>query len=582
MHILRLALVSLVLFTASLGAANERILDYDSLIEVHLDGSLEITETIRVRAEGHQIRRGIYRNFPTRYFDRLNNRVVVGFEVLEVLRDGQPEPWFTERLANGVRINTGDDTLLPVPAEIEYTIRYRTTRQLGFFDDHDELYFNAIGSGWRFLIDQARATVRLPQPVPEQQLNTGFFTGPPGHTGQDATASIPAAGTVRFETTRALLPGYGLTIVVEFPKGIVTEPDTVQKIQWFLYDNRGVLIALLGFFGVLLFYLFSWYRKGRDPAPGAVFARYHPPEGYSPGGLRYVSRMAYDDRCFTADVIDMAVKGVFTIRHDVARSRLSKARWHLERAPGSAAHAELSPSQRALFDTLFKRRKSVSLEPRNADLINRSRSQQRKALRASYQPRYFIRNVSTIIVGLLTSVLIGIAAFIVARGDGLPLLITVLALLLILNLVFMWLMKAPTQRGRQLLDHIDGLRLYLSVAERDELSGLEHRHEHEPPLDAARYESLLPYAIALSVEDAWTAKLTAAIGTAAAAAAASGIAWYHGSGAQTASLSQMSQSLGSALNSQVASSATPPGSTSGGGGGGFSGGGGGGGGGGGR
>ena len=97
-------------------AAQERIERYDIQVDIQADGSLEVIERIDVRAEGQRIRRGIYRDFPTRYRDRLGNRVVVDFEVLEVLRDGQPEPWFTESIGNGVRLNTGDDGFLPVPA----------------------------------------------------------------------------------------------------------------------------------------------------------------------------------------------------------------------------------------------------------------------------------------------------------------------------------------------------------------------------------------------------------------------------------------------------------------------------------
>ena len=43
-----------------------------------------------------------------------------------------------------------------------YTLSYRTNRQLGFFDDRDELYWNVTGNGWSFPIDAASASVRLP------------------------------------------------------------------------------------------------------------------------------------------------------------------------------------------------------------------------------------------------------------------------------------------------------------------------------------------------------------------------------------------------------------------------------------
>jgi uncharacterized membrane protein YgcG len=140
------------------------------------------------------------------------------------------------------------------------------------------------------------------------------------------------------------------------------------------------------------------------------------------------------------------------------------------------------------------------------------------------------------------------------------------------------LVQAPTPQGRRLIDEIEGLKLYLSVAERDELASIEGPGA-PPPLDATRYESLLPYAVALDVEEAWTKKFTAAVGVAAAAAATAGIGWYRGGGVDD--LGSLAKVVGSGLNASIASASTPPGSSSGRGGG-SSGGGGGGGGGGGR
>jgi hypothetical protein len=106
----------------------------------------------------------------------------------------------------------------------------------------------------------------------------------------------------------------------------------------------------------------------------------------------------------------------------------------------------------------------------------------------------------------------------------------------------------------------------------------------EPSLDPERYERLLPYALALDVEEAWTGRFTAAVGQAAAERArprrpGTGT---RGSGARMAGVGGLGTALGRDLSGRIASSASPPGSSSGGGGGGFSGGGGGGGGGGGR
>ena len=149
----------------------------------------------------------------------------------------------------------------------------------------------------------------------------------------------------------------------------------------------------------------------------------------------------------------------------------------------------------------------------------------------------------------------------------------------LLLIAFALLVRAPTIEGRKLLDEIAGLKLYLGVAERDELARMPGP-DAPPLLDAERYQALLPYAVALEVEEAWTRKFTLAVGAAAAATATAGMAWYHGVGSDN--LSSLTSAIGSSLSSQIASASTPPGSSSGSGGGGSSGGGGGGGGGGGR
>ena len=116
------------------------------------------------------------------------------------------------------------------------------------------------------------------------------------------------------------------------------------------------------------------------------------------------------------------------------------------------------------------------------------------------------------------------------------------------------------------MDEIEGLRTYLSVAERDEIGALALPGASDaPPLDAARYEALLPYAMALDVESKWTDKFTAAVGVEEAQRTMP--RWYHG-GTGTMGLASLGSSLGSSLTQTIASASTPPGSSSGGGGGG--------------
>ncbi|MDQ3495091.1 MAG: DUF2207 domain-containing protein [Pseudomonadota bacterium] len=577
-------LVLLVLLAPTLWSAawaQERILAYDSVVEVHADGSIDVVERIHVRAEGSNIRRGIYRDFPTRYRDRRGNRVVVGFEVVEVLRDGRAEPWFTERVGNGIRLNTGNDDFLPVPAEYAYTLRYRTTRQLGFFDAHDELYWNAIGTGWMFAIERGSVEVRLPAPVPMAQLTAEGYTGVQGARGQDFDARIVAPGVARWTLTRALQAQEGLTIVLSFPKSLVTQPTRQQLLWWMLRDNRGVLVVLAGLVVLLVFCVRRWRRIGRDPAPGTIIVRYDPPDGHTPAGLRYMSRMKYDTRCFSADLLISAVDGLVRIRNEPGLLG-SKKNWQLNRRYAKTGEIP-TEEQRALLASLFPHHKGdLTLDQENAATVQTALRRHAAELSDRFQPLYFSRNSASIMTAGAIAVGALVMAIFLSGGSAMPVILSLGGAMALVVIIFGILVKAPTVEGRRLMDEIEGLKRYLSVADRDELARLPGPGAAvaSPALDAARYERLLPYAVALEVEDAWTRKFTLAVGAAAAAAAASAIHWYQGGG--SGDLGSFSKAIGSSLSSQIASSSTPPGSSSGGGGGGSSGGGGGGGGGGGR
>ena len=168
-------LVTACLLITGLVFADERILDYHSDVLIKSDGSLMVTEVIRVRAEGNNIRRGIYRDFPTSYKDRHGNNYRVSFNVLDVQRNGSSEAFHTTKLSNGVRVYFGSaERMLPHGVH-EYRLRYYTTRQLGFFKDFDELYWNVTGNGWVFPIDRASASIELPGTVDPGDLRRIFI-----------------------------------------------------------------------------------------------------------------------------------------------------------------------------------------------------------------------------------------------------------------------------------------------------------------------------------------------------------------------------------------------------------------------
>jgi uncharacterized membrane protein len=152
-----------------------------------------------------------------------------------------------------------------------------------------------------------------------------------------------------------------------------------------------------------------------------------------------------------------------------------------------------------------------------------------------------------------------------------------LGCLLLVDVTFYDLLKAPTRLGRKVMDRLEGFELYLSVAEKDRMNF------HNPPeRTPALFERFLPYALALGVEQAWSEQFADVLAAAGQAPGGAGTGyrprWYSGSGFSERGVSGFASSLGGSFSGAIASSSTAPGSSSGSGGGGSSGGGGGGGG----
>ena len=562
---MRRALALLLFCLSAIADADERILSFHSDIQVFPDGMIEVTETIEVRAEGHQIRRGIYRDFPVDYEDRLGNRYHVTLNPLGVLRNGRTEPYHTVRSGRDVRIYFGSRDRFIEIGEHTYVFSYRVNRMLGFFDQLDELYWNATGNSWDFPIDQAEATVRLRFDAPRDALIVDGYTGRYGSNAQDYGRFLDDDGNVRFVANNRLPPSHGLTFVVGWPTGYVAEPTPMVRVGWLLSVNLYLLIAVAGFVLLLAYYIPVWRSHGKDPEEGVVVTRYEPPDGFSPASLRYIQHMYYDNKVMTAAVVNLAVKGYLDILDEDGVHALRK------RDP-LQAHGALSPGERELYEELIAKDDMVTLENDNHEVLGSAQKAHRKSLLEDYRHQYFRTNGYLNIPAILIAILTTVFAVIVGSGPT-PYVIGTLVLLFLTVVFFAIIMKRPTVRGRKVLDQMMGFSDYLEVAEKDEMN-LRNPPEKTPQL----FEALLPYALALGVEQAWAEKFTDVL---AAVRNPDGTAWhpawYHGTWNST-SLADTTSSMTSGLSSAMKSSVSPPGSSSGGGGGGFSGGGGGGGG----
>ncbi len=557
----RLAVVFLLY--SGLVTADERILNYHADVLIHIDGSVMVTEIIRVRAEGNKIRRGIYRDFPTTYKDRRGNRYRVSFNVLDVQRNNSTEAFHTENRSNGIRVYIGSSNHMLSAGVHEYRLRYHSTRQLGFFDNYDEIYWNVTGNGWIFPIDHASASIELPGSVASEDLRTAFYTGPQGANGKDADFRIASDRKIEFQTTRVLQAHEGLTVAVGFPKGLVQQPTITQQLGYFLSDNGSTLALLIGLLAPLGWYLWAWNRFGRDPRKGVIIPRFRPPMGLTPAGCRYVQKMSFDKQAFSAAVVSLGVKGYLEIYEEDDDYTLKHKN---PPARGKASKGEL-----AVLEEVFAKGTEVELDQKNYKVFMKAKSALNKALKAEHLGRLFNLNMRF----ALPAIVMTIAAVLIAvQLHGGPAIWIVFAVLtLFMHILFIFLMRAPTPAGRRIMDEIEGFKMYLDTAEQDRLERMK-----SPQLTPEVFETFLPYAFALGVENNWCNRFTREFPEDVEARGGYHPGWYIGSHSGMSALNHLGDNFNSNFSSAISSASSPPGSSSGSGGGGSSGGGGGGGG----
>ncbi|NLP10481.1 DUF2207 domain-containing protein, partial [bacterium] len=501
----------------------ERILNYQSTIQIYGDGSMQVTETIRVFSTGDRIRHGIFRSLPTRYRDSHGHRFTVPLTVKAAFRDGEQEKHYCRSEGNGVHIYLGDENSLIDPGVHTYSLTYETQRQIGFFPSHDELYWNVTGNAWAFAIDAVSATVYLPAEAAAFTIGWDGFTGIQDSREKDVAFFRQEDGGYHFTATRPLGPQEGLTIVLTWPKGLIRPPDRKEVWNAFFQDNLGFVIGLVGLLLVLAYYTFHWSRVGRDPAKGVIVPQFRPPNGMRPDAIRYLMRMKFDDKTFASFIVHMAVRGHLLIRKD--KEVYSLVRKQAAETP--------SQDEKKVLDALFGSTGRCDLKQHNHETIRAAMVRLKKQLAAAYNDTYFRTNRAYFWPGVLLSAVvlmativafrsseaawmavwvlvwsIGVIAlvyvvFYVWRTAGLgssvryasittavfvtlfalpflagelfglftfsratsPWTVLVFCATVFLNYFFYHLLKAPSVAGRSVMDQVEGFKMYLTATE---------------------------------------------------------------------------------------------------------------------
>jgi hypothetical protein len=571
-----------LLVSALPAAAAEIIHNFDVVAKIQADGSVDVEETIFVRAEGNQIKRGIYRDFPTDYRGRFGEKVEVGFRLAAVLKNDVPEPYHTAGQSNGIRIYIGDKDVFLSSGDYRYTLRYTVYNALGFFEKFDEFYWNVTGNGWVFPIE--RATIHVDLPPGASAGDFAGYTGPQGAQGKDYIAG-KQGNVFEAAATRPLNAYEGFTIAVSFPKGFVHEPTTVERWKTFLKSNPELSIIILLSGVLLIYYLIVWWIWGRDPSPQTAFPQFEPPEGISADMLRYVSRQGHDMKALVCLLVESAVRG---------RLKISQSEYETEIVNQSRPGAKSLPAgwDGVLSDLFSGKGSFIIHKPRllgiggPSEMVRREIANRLQSAKDAHERllehdvsgpfgsnAYFVTNRGLKFIGilvLLAAMGVIFSSHNLSDDQKFGFAFVAFFLQLPIHILFWKILSRYTPKGQKLMAYAEGLKMFLTVAEKARMNAL-----YPKEITPEKFEEMLPYALALDVEQQWTEFFASLVASGAVLYNAQQNDWYHSS--HHGNLSEMGKSL-ETMSTTIASASVPPSSNSGSGGGGSSGGGGGGGG----
>jgi uncharacterized membrane protein YgcG len=470
----------------------------------------------------------------------------VDIDVLSVTCNGENETYSTKLSGNDIEIRIGNADVLLKPGEYEYAITYSSRGHIGFFDGYDELYWNVTGFS-DFVIEQASATVTLPDGA--TALKTYAYTGEKGAKGKDY--GVEDRGNVQvFTVTRPFAPNEGLTVSVAFPSGIIERTPQSESLSAGDESSSGVaflfFLATCGLLALL-------YFPSKRAVSGVVFPQFTAPNNMSPGAVNYLYRQKYENKAFTADILQFAVKGALLI------SKIKRS----YKLDNTSDVSRLSDEELIIHSRLFKDQEQIDLRSSSDDLCGTKCLHETNIEKAYNIENYYRKRTKQIFLGLAVIILLpSLYMYLIEDLEGIffsgaatfwflimsffaayakskhkipfwTVCCSILGILFFFGMLsqsyennfyfngatnlylvasgllytrFAYNLFLPTKKSAQVIADIKGLRMYMKVAEQHRLNIL-----NPPDQTPVHFEKLLPYAIALNVANEWCKRFAAVL-----------------------------------------------------------------------
>lgn len=461
---------------------SERVTSFHVQAAMNRGDDLLVREAIAYDFGSNQ-KHGIYRYVPKTMTIGVH-RINLGLRFLGVLRDGVTEHVESSTENGNVFMKIGDPNRT-TSGEHVYQLEYSVAHLVVDEATQQRVSWNVTGNGWRVPIDSATFSFDTPV-IPTYAT---CFTGSIGSEERNCTVSVSGTRVV-VHTNERLPEQSGLTVEVFYlPHTFVSGATRVDNPPWWAMPWVIFSVLTACVWGVV------WFFFGRDPkGRGTVIPEYNPPEGIKP---YEVNALAYDGvthRGVAATILDLARRGVIhlVVSDDGKNYRIERVRGQergLDTFEGGIVRMLFLHGDEAVIGGQDQERAKIY------QTIREWADGQLKARGWHQWNIAFMRGLAITIA--IASWALGVGLLNAFFNDP-ALFLSVIGLLL--AIIFAYYMPKRTPKGAQLLEQIEGFKLYVHVAEKDRLAF------HEAPAKTPeRFSALLPFAVALGIEKDWGA-----------------------------------------------------------------------------
>jgi uncharacterized membrane protein len=474
------ALIAIVLYIFPVLVSAETIRDFKSTITVNTDRSIQVEENISYDF-GNIERHGIYRTIPLKGINIKGD--------IQTLHNSKPA---TQDISRGGEINIKiGDADIYLTGLNQYSISYQVKGVIEKLQDRDELYWQITGTDWEVPIEQASATILLPEDLQDKVGDKLYcYTGMSSSKAQDCTITWANARTIEVKSNQSLAAGEGLTFAMGFPFGTLTPLTWWEENQEVIYKSIAGVILIIG--SIILYFI--WNAWARDPKIRKPIVRqYDAPKGMSPAAIIRFKNTYSTPVEISATIISLAQQGILNITQIKEKKWFNKGIYQFDLKDIPVGKI-LKSFEQELIDILFKdNRKAVTTKNLTDEQVGDKFSAIYNKIYQDEVKQYYVTNpiiLRSILIGIAI-VFVVLAIFLVDISNGLTLALIPLA---IISVIIAYYAPKRTEEGTRVLEHILGLEEYIKVAEKDRLQFQEKEYI---------FFEILPYAIALGLATVW-------------------------------------------------------------------------------